>query len=820
MSRPVKIFWKFFFGSLGMLVLFLLMINWGWIGDMPDIEDIENPTALQASQVYAQDGYLMGKYYIEDRINVQYKDISKYAINALVATEDKRFYDHSGIDAQGLARAFFYLGSQGGASTITMQTAKNLFTENWSTKNFFLRGIQKIKECIIAIKLERNFTKEEILTLYLNTVAFGDNVFGIRNGAKTFFQKEPDRLNVQEAAVLIGMINGPGLYNPRRNQRQAFERRNLVFNRMVAKDYLNAAEANILKTKPIELNFKKLDESAGLGPYFRMILGEEMKKWCKTHTKSNGDNYDLYRDGLRIYTTINPRMQQYAEEAVAKHMSYMQKLLNTQENIKDGTVWKNFEQVLEASMKQSDRWHNLKKEGLNEEEIKASFKVKIPMHVFAWNNTRGKDTTMSPYDSIKYHRQMLQAGFMVMEPMTGEVKAWVGGIDFKTFKYDHANINTKRQVGSTMKPLLYSLAIEEAGFTPNTPVEDNQQSFGQYGLVPATSKSCTGATMPMAEALAKSRNCASAYIMKQLDGTGNNGAKRFVDYLKKLNLQTKIEPYPSIALGSCEISLFEMMQAYSMFPGRGFNAKPMYITRIEDRNGNVIESFTPQRKEVISEVTAYSIVKMMQGVIQVGTARGIWAYDLPGNLEVAGKTGTTNDNSDAWFMGYTPQLMAGTWVGADDRFIRFKNDNLNGQGARAAMPIWAYFFAKASADPNCGLDASQTFLKPEVMTNDIIIDYINGTTAPLGAEGEDQGNGNVNDYEIVKDIKPEDIKAESDPLEAGKTGVPKPLETKNRQPAKLPDNKPVVNPPVLKPGEKPKATMPAPIKKPGVGTIG
>jgi penicillin-binding protein 1A len=819
MSRPVKLFWKIFFSGLGFVVLFLLMLNWGWIGDMPDIEDIENPTALQASQVYAQDGYLMGKYYIEDRINVQYKDISKHAINALVATEDKRFYDHSGIDAQGLARAFFYLGSQGGASTITMQTAKNLFTENWSTKNFLLRSIQKLKECIIAIKLERNFTKEEILTLYLNTVAFGDNVFGIRNGAKTFFQKEPDRLNVEEAAVLIGMINGPGLYNPRRNPRQALERRNLVFNRMVSKDYLNSAEAEILKRKPIELNFKKLDESAGLGPYFRMVLGEEMKKWCKTHTKSNGDNYDLYRDGLRIYTTINPRMQQYAEEAVAKHMSYMQKLLNTQENIKDGAIWKNFEQVLEASMKQSDRWKNLKKEGLNEEEIKASFKVKIPMHVFAWNSTRGKDTTMSPYDSIKYHRQMLQAGFMVMEPMTGEVKAWVGGIDFKTFKYDHANINTKRQVGSTMKPLLYSLAIEEAGFTPNTPVNDNQQSFGQYGLVPATSKSCTGATMPMAEALAKSRNCASAYIMKQLDATGNNGAKRFVDYLKKLNLQTKIEPYPSIALGSCEISLFEMMQAYSMFPGRGFNAKPMYITRIEDRNGNVLESFTPQRKEVISEVTAYSIVKMMQGVIQFGTARGIWAYDLPGNLEVAGKTGTTNDNSDAWFMGYTPQLMAGTWVGADDRFIRFKNENLNGQGARAAMPIWAYFFAKASADPNCGLDANQTFVKPEMMTNDIIIDYINGTTAPLGAEGEDQGNGTVNDYELPKDIKPEDIKAESDPLETGKTGVPKPLETKGGQPAKLPDNKPVVAPaPILKPGEKPKATMPPPIKKPGGGT--
>lgn len=812
MSRPVQIFWRIFFGGIGFVILFLLMLNWGWIGDMPDIEDIENPTALQASQVYAQDGYLMGKYYIEDRINVYYKDISKHAINALVATEDKRFYDHSGIDAQGLARAFFYLGSQGGASTITMQTAKNLFTENWSTKNFLLRSIQKLKECIIAIKLERNFTKEEILTLYLNTVAFGDNVFGIRNGAKTFFQKEPDRLNIEESAVLIGMINGPGLYNPRRNPRQALERRNLVLNRMVQQNYLNTAEAESLKRKPIELNFKKLDESAGLGPYFRMVLGEEMKKWCKTHKKSNGDNYDLYRDGLRIYTTINPRMQMYAEEAVAKHMNFMQKIMNSQDNIKSGAVWKDHENILEAAMKQSDRWHNMKKDGSNEEEIKASFKQKIQMHVFAWNNTRGKDTIMTPYDSIKYTRQMMQAGFMVMDPLTGEIKAWVGGIDFKTFKYDHANINTKRQVGSTIKPLLYSLAIEEAGFTPNTSVEDQQQSFGQYGLVPATSKTCTGATITMAEALAKSRNCASAYIMKQLDATGNNGAKRFVDYLKRCDLQTKIDAYPSIALGTCEISLFEMMQAYSMFPGRGMNAKPMYITRIEDRNGNVLESFSPKRKEVISEVTAYSIAKMMQGVVQFGTGASIWQYDLPSNLELAGKTGTTNDNSDAWFMGYTPQLLAGTWVGADDRFIRLNSANYYGQGAHAAMPIWAYFYAKAAADPNCGLDPSQTFVKPDVMSNDITIDYINGTSAPMSGEAEDQGNGTISDYEIPKDFKAEEIKPESDlNLEETKSSQLKASELKPQ--TKTPDSK--TPPPTNKPVEKVKAVMPAPVKKIG-----
>ncbi|MCE2824900.1 MAG: penicillin-binding protein, partial [Sediminibacterium sp.] len=440
MSKPVRVFWRIFFWSMGGLGLFLLMINFGWLGSMPSIDDIENPTASLASQVYAQDGTLMGKFYLEDRINVQYKDISKHVVNALVATEDERFYDHKGIDPRSLGRALFFLGSEGGASTITMQTAKNLFTNNWSTSNILLRMIQKIKESLIAIKLERNFTKEEIITLYLNTVAFGDNVFGIRNAAKTFFQKEPDRLNVQESAVLIGMLKGATLYNPRRNPKLALDRRNTVLSQMVRNNYLPEAEAAKLKLTPIELNYKKLDESAGLGPYFRMILGEELKKWCKENTKQNGDNYNLYRDGLKIYTTINPRMQQYAEEAVGKHMNYLQKIFNTQANIKDGSIWKGYENVLQNAMKQSDRWRNLQNEGLDEEEIKKTFSEKVNMRIFTWNDAREKDTVMTPYDSIKYHRQMLQAGFMVMDPLTGEVKAWVGGIGFKSFKYDHVNI--------------------------------------------------------------------------------------------------------------------------------------------------------------------------------------------------------------------------------------------------------------------------------------------------------------------------------------------------------------------------------------------
>ncbi len=813
MSKSVKIFWKIFFGGFAFVILFLIMINLGWIGDMPSIDDIENPSASQASQVYADDGTPMGKYYIEDRVDVLNKDISKHVINALVATEDKRFYDHSGIDGFSLMRAFMYLGSEGGASTITMQTAKNLFTENWSTKNFLLRSIQKLKEAIIAIKLEKNFTKEEILTLYLNTVAFGDNVFGIRNASNTFFQKEPDRLNVAEAAVLIGMVNGPGIYNPRTNPRRSLERRNLVLNRMVSMNYLSAAEAEILKHKPIDLNYKKVNENNGLGPYFRMVLGEDMKKWCKEHKKNNGDNYNLYRDGLKIYTTINPRMQMYAEESVARHIADMQKLLNAQENIKKGTVWKGYEHVLEAAAKQSERWRNLKKDGMDDEDIRKTFDQKVQMHIFAWNKTRGKDTVMTPMDSIKYHRQMLQAGFMVMNPLDGQIKAWVGGVDFKTFKFDHANINTKRQVGSTMKPLLYSLAIEEAGFTPNTTVYDIQQSFGGYGMVPATPKTCTGAAMPMALALAKSRNCATAYVLKQLDNNGNNGAKRLIEFLRKCDFQSPIPAYPSIGIGAVEMSLIEMMQGYSMFPGRGFNAKPMYITRIEDRNGNVLANFTPRRKEVISDVTAYSVIKMMQGVMLVGTGAGIWGYDMPGGMEIAGKTGTTNDNSDAWFMGYTPQLLAGGWVGCDDRFIRFSTESKNGEGGRAAMPIWAYFMDKAANDPNCGIDQKSTFAKPEGM-NEINIDWKNGAVSIPSDEEVGVGTGTEDQYS-PKTMSEEDLApAESDikivpekPTTSGKPADPKK--------GKNPGDKPVGTPATSPADQKPKHLMPPQPKKPG-----
>jgi penicillin-binding protein 1A len=793
----IRLFWKYYFITAGVILLFLLMLNFGWIGDMPDLDDIENPTASLASQVYAQDGTPMGKYYLEDRISVKYRDISPYLIQALVATEDKRFYDHYGIDGEGLVRAVAFLGSKGGASTISMQTAKNLFTNNWGTKNKLLRVIQKIKESIIAIKLERNFTKQEILTLYLNTVPFSDNLFGVSNASRTFFQKEPDRLSVEEAALLIGMINAPTKYNPNRNPKLALERRNLVINRMAEQKYISDDQALQYKELPIVTNYRKLDENNGLGPYFRMTLGEYMKKWCKEHKKNNGDPYNLYRDGLKIYTTINPRMQLYAEEAVARHMAYLQREFNKQNNIKTGSVWKDFSTQLELAIKQTDRWRNAKKEDLEDVDIRKTFDEPINMRVFAWNKNRFIDTIMTPLDSLKYHKQILQTGFLAVDPFTGEVKAWVGGVDFKTFKYDHVNINTRRQVGSTIKPLLYSLAIEKSGFTPYTIVQDQQQNFEGYGMVPNTTRTCTGLSMPMAQALAESRNCASAYIMKQINGNGNEAAKQFVEYLKKCNVQADIPAYPSLALGAVEISLYEMVQAYTMFPGGGYNAQPLFINRIEDKNGNVLESFSPQRRKVINETTAYSVVSMMQGVISKGTGRSLYSYDIKAQ-SIAGKTGTTNDNSDLWFMGYTPQILAGAWVGCDDRYIRF-TDNYFGQGAHASLPIWAYFMNKVTSDPACNLDPNANFDRPSNMAGDFNINFVNSDSTELDTEvptllNDDEIKGE-SDYEI-----PATENTSVEKTAAINTNTPAPKPIKSNVPAK----KETIN----KEAQKPKAIFP------------
>ncbi len=713
MKKSIRIFWYILIAGFGSFVLLILMIMLGVFGKLPSLKELENPTILQSSEVYATDGTLMRKYYSErgNRSVVSYRDISKHVIDALVATEDERFYDHSGIDFKRTLSAIVFMGSRGGGSTITQQLALNLFNGERAS-NPLKRGIQKLKEYVISIRLERNFTKEEIIALYLNAVPFGDNVYGIRNASRTFFSKEPDRLTVEEAAVLVGMLKGNSIYNPRTHAKQSKDRRNVVLGQMERNGYITAAQLEKLRPMPISLKYKKMDENNGYAPYFcEEVLKDEVRAVLKDLEKPDGESYDIYKDGLKIYTTINPKMQQYAEVAMGQQMPMLQKTLNNQRNIKTGSVWKTHQNVLDAAMKNSERWRNLKDEGLSEAEIKKTFSTKVRMKIFAWNAKRETDTVMTPMDSIKYHRQMVQSAFMVMDPNTGEVRAWVGGIDYKTYKFDHAKLGVKRQVGSSIKPLLYAKAINDRVFQPTDMVQDVQQSFGKGQLVPATTKTCKGNTISMASALAWSKNCATAYIMKEV------GTENFVRFLEQdLSIPSDIPQYPSICLGSCDLSLFEMMWAYTIFPGRGVSTKPTFISRIEDRNGNVIyrPDFSKYQKVAISEATAYKTYKMMEGVVTVGTAKNL--MQNLGASEMGGKTGTTNDNADAWFMGYTPQLLAGVWIGSDDRFISI--ESAQGFGGAAARPIWEAFFKKVYADKSLGIDKKATFIKPVDMEDE------------------------------------------------------------------------------------------------------
>ncbi|GAA4748689.1 penicillin-binding protein 1A [Flavisolibacter ginsenosidimutans] len=779
MKKGFRIFWILFFSGFGAFVIFIMLCVFGVFGKLPSLKELENPSILQSSEVFAADGTLMGKYYVErgNRSSVAYRDISPHVINALISTEDERFYEHSGIDFKRTFSAIASLGRNGGGSTITQQLAKALLDQG--SKNKAWRVIEKFKEYIVAIRLERNFTKEEIVALYLNAVPYGDNIYGIKNAARTYFQKEPYELTVDESALLVGLLRGNSIYNPRIHPKEAKERRNVVLGQMVRNEKLSEAEAARYKALPIKLNYKKLDQNEGYAPYFREVLRNQVADVLKGIKNADGEEYSVYKDGLKIYTTINPRMQDYAEEAVAQQMPILQKALNSQRNIRTGSVWEDHQNVLDAAMKNSDRWRAMKDEGLGDKDIKATFYVKVPMKIFAWNIKREKDTVMTPMDSIKYHRQMMQTGFIAMDPVTGEVKAWVGGIGFKTFKLDHAQLDVKRQVGSSIKPLLYCQAIEERGMSPESTVIDEQQSFGKGQLVPATSKSCTGRSMPMASALAYSRNCATAYIMKQV------GPAQFANFLERIQIPTKVEPYPSIALGSCDLSLYEMLWGYTIFAGGGFSTKPTFITRIEDRNGNAIyrTNIGANRKQVVSEATAYKMCKMMEGPVTVGTAKGLMqALDVK---EMGGKTGTTNDNADAWFMGYTPQLLAGVWVGCDDRFIRI--ESAQGYGGTAARPIFQAFFKKTLDDKNLALDKQATFPVPADLQNEITnADIMEIIPKEDDAQGDNQ-NMSADDYTLdttsYQNMKPESEKPVSEEDKSKPKPEPKKDTSNKRSPA-------------------------------------
>ena len=730
--KAIRIFWKYFFICWSALILVILSIYIGVFGKLPSIEELQNPSMMSSSEIYADDGTLMGKFYQKDRINVKYQDISQNVIKALIATEDERFYQHSGIDIKSLLRAIVFLGSEGGASTITQQTAKALLGQE--SRKSVMRVIEKLKEWIVAVRLERNFTKEEIITLYLNMVNYGDETYGIRNAAKTYFQKEPGQLTIDESAVLVGLLKGSTRYNPRRNPKAAISRRNTVLDQMVRNDFLTKEEARKFKIGPIQLKYLKLDENAGMAPYLREVLREEMKEWCKKNINpKTGEPYNMYKDGLKIYTTINPRMQEYAEVAVYRHMQNLQKVFNSQQNIKDGSVWKSKEgkAVLDITLKQSDRWKAMEEEGIDEEEIKKSFNEPIPMRIFAWNEKREKDTVMSPLDSTKYHKQMMQIGLISMDPMTGEIKAWVGGSNFKRFKFDHANVKTKRQVGSTFKPILYTLGVVN-GYKPETILPGGPIDMG--------GKIISGDGGPMAICLAFSKNPGAVYLINQL------GVNKTIEFAKKAGIVSKIPPYPSIALGSADISLFEMVQAYSIFPGRGFNVKPFFVTRIEDKNGNVLANFRTETKEVVNETEAFIMTKMLQGVVDYGTGRALrGAYGI--SSEVAGKTGTTNDNADGWFIGFSPQLLSGVWVGCDDPFLRMLYTS---GGSQMAMPAWAYYYQQVFNDKTLNIDPSARFVSPSGMQSDILFDYnqFKPGDSTLSIEGDEGANNPAKIIEI------------------------------------------------------------------------
>lgn len=787
MKRSVKILWRIIAGGFLLLITLLLCANFGLFGKMPSVAELENPEADLASEIYSSDGVLMGKYYAENRSEVKYSEISPNVIHALIATEDERFYDHSGIDAQALARVVFTLGTQGGGSTITQQVAKMMLGQGKG--NVFKRGIDKMKEWIVAVKLERNFTKEEIITLYLNRAPWG-NVYGIRNASRTYFQKEPKDLKIEEAAVLVGMLKG-FIYNPITQPDKSRDRRNTVINQMVVckQHFLTQEEADKLKAKPLITNYKKIDENIGIAPYFRTVLKSRLEDWCKAHKNpKTGEPYDLHRDGLKIYTTINAKMQQYAEEAVVQHMPVIQKKLNWSLKNNRTRIWKDHENIIERAMKQSERWKNMKEDEISEEDIKKSFMVPTKMKVFAWNAKREIDTVMTPYDSIRYHKEILQTSFAAMDPRTGEVKCWVGGIDFKWFKFDH--ITAERQVGSTIKPFLYTLGVSEAGYTPETVIPGGCLTLG--------GKTICGGGGTVAYCLAHSKNIAAWRLIGQI------GVKRMIDFLQNCGIKAKLDPYYSIGLGAAQIPMLQMLQGYTMFPNRGLNTEPILLTRIEDKNGNVLEEFTSTTKQVISEADAYTMQKLMQGVIQFGTARNLNAYKIP--VQRAGKTGTTNSNADGWFIGYTPELIAGTWVGCEDPFISIYSGTAG--GADMSAPKWGIFMSKVYADKKLGYGVIKEFAKPATMENDLI--SADADWGQLFRQGDsttiDQGNGDASDF--INDPAPENniptekigIESEIPKVDTNKTkgkaddkklSVPPPAANK---PADDKNKKPVVKP--------------------------
>lgn len=746
--KIIKILWVLLILFLIAIVVIFVSISKGWIGYMPPVEELENPNYKFATEVFSEDGKVLGtwSYSKENRVYTGYNELSPNIINALIATEDVRFAEHSGIDAKALFRAFVKRGllfqkNAGGGSTLSQQLAKQLFTENVA-KNTLQRLFQKPIEWVIAVKLERYYTKEEILSMYLNKFDFLNNAVGIKTAAHTYFGKEPRELKIEEAATLVGMCKNPSLYNPVRYNERSRGRRNVVLNQMRKAGYLSDPECDSLQASPLKLIYTRVDHKEGLATYFREYLrgvmtarkpeksdyrGWQMQKyyedsiswetnplygWCAKNKKKDGKNYNIYTDGLKIYTTINSRMQQYAEEAVREHLGgELQPLFFKEKKGSKNAPYPRalapdkVEALLTRAMKQTERYNTMKAAGASEKEIRKAFDTPVEMSVFSW--TGEKDTIMTPMDSIRYYKHFLRTGFMSMEANNGHVKAYVGGPDYVNFQYDMAMVG-RRQVGSTIKPYLYTLAMEN-GFSPCDQVRHVEQTLitetGEPWTPRNTNTKRYGEMVTLKWGLANSDNWISAYLIGKLSPYA------LVRLIHSFGVRNKeIPPVYSLSLGSCEISVGEMVSAYTAFVNKGIRVAPLFVTRIEDSEGNVISTFNPQMEEIISVSSAYKMLVMLRAVINEGTGGRVRRYGI--TADMGGKTGTTNDNSDAWFMGFTPSLVSGCWVGGDERDIHF-GTMAHGQGAAAALPIWAKYMKKVYDDPTLGYNQEETFSLPE-----------------------------------------------------------------------------------------------------------
>jgi penicillin-binding protein 1A len=755
--KQIIAFWMIFLISLFSAVGIFLAAAYGLMGPMPPLEQLENPKTNLATQILSSDGEVLGKFYFNDnRTPITYNELPQNIIDALIATEDERYRDHAGIDWRGTLRAIYYLGRKGGASTITQQLARQLFV-GVRSRNKKEAVVQKIKEWVLSVQLEQRYTKNEIIAMYLNIYDFGYNADGVRSAAKIFFDTSPDALLLEQSATLVGMLKNSSLYNPLRRPKMVRERRNVVFQQMYRNKMISKVEKDSLSNIPLKIEYSPESHREGLATYFRAYLQEFMKKWIKENPKSDGDFFNIYRDGLKIYTTIDSRLQSIAEESVSGHMKNLQKeffLQNTLEanptapflDLRLGEI----DTLLEKSAYRSERWRKGKSAGMEKNELLATFFKPSPMQVFSWKGEI--DTIMTPMDSIRYYKHFLRAAMMAMEPQTGHVKAWVGGFNYKHFQYDQVK-QGRRQIGSTFKPFLYATAIDQLKLSPCDKLPDALYCIDQmkHGNIdpwcPKNSGDRYGRTRTLKNALANSVNTISARIMDMV------GPRPVVDLVKKTGITSFIPNVPSIALGTPDISLFELVGAYGTFANQGIFIKPIIITRIEDKNGMALFEVVPETRDVISEEAAYVTINLMEGVTKHGSGarlrhaglektnyiyeNTVTGYPYIFENPIAGKTGTTQNQSDGWFMGIVPNLVTGVWVGGEDRSVHFEEIGF-GQGATMALPIWALFMKAAYENQELGI-SQEEFPIPEVLTIPLECEeyeFDNNPTSPISPKAD------------------------------------------------------------------------------------